>query len=813
MSVTAPPPRCCGLRTLADSVSELLARVAEEVLGALEKWNGGSRSSGAPGSLLQVLRPLLTERLAAAAQRIVGLLEREVEESRRRLRRLEALLCPVVLLNRTDTSALCQDAADESLHPLSDSAHMPSVPPHPASSDIVSAAESDDHWTGSKNSLSIKRTDRRTVRRRSSGWRQWKASLDCPTNQRCLICGKIFCHRGTLVKHVETHSDTPEHLCGVCGEHFESSDSLSDHLRSHRETLSGSGRGRTCEVCGKMFQNMETHMRSHTGVKPFSCSICRKSFPRPGALRRHKKIHSRRMGNACPICGVTFAQSQLLHEHLKIHEHGEGDYSKKEGGSEDTQSDSLKPREEGPTSGLKSAAHCCRVCGDSFHSRGFLRKHAEMHCRESQSMCGVCGQQLDSPDVLRTHLQSHRETGGICSVCGKTFQNMETHMRSHTGLKPYRCFVCGKHFPRPGALRRHKKIHSGERPHVCNHCGKTFVESTALKTHRRSHSLEVCDGEVGKSPADSQILTSDAEKARMPAQMPPCCKVCGESFQSKGSLRKHAKSHSAESICGVCGESLHPSETLTEHLQSHRDAGKICHICGKTYQNIETHMRSHTGVKPYHCTICRKSFPRPGALRRHKRIHSGERPYICEFCGKTFIDNGALTTHIRNHTGNKPSNRVSCETCGKSLASIHVLEVHKRIHTGEKPFQCRICRKAFRQVGGLNAHMLTHTGEKPFSCSLCGKSFSTKGYLETHLRFHRKERAFSCHLCWKAFVTKNDLKKHLLTHSGEKPYSCRLCDKSYQEKRSRDLHMKIHMDTSEDPIREQDSLQPHLLQL
>uniref|UniRef100_A0A669B5B4 C2H2-type domain-containing protein n=1 Tax=Oreochromis niloticus TaxID=8128 RepID=A0A669B5B4_ORENI len=231
------------------------------------------------------------------------------------------------------------------------------------------------------------------------------------------------------------------------------------------------------------------------------------------------------------------------------------------------------------------------ICGDSFHSQGFLRKHAQMHCRESESMCG-----------------SHRETGGTCGICGKTFQNMETHMRSHTGLKPYRCLVCGKHFPRPGALRRHNKIHSGERPHVCNHCGKTFIESSALKTHRKSHSLE---GQDGESPVHSQTKTSDTENARML----PRCKVCGESFQSKVSLRKHAKNHSAGSVCGVCGESMPPSETLTEHLQSHRDAGKICHVCGKTYQNIETHMRSHTGIKPYHCSVCGKSFPRSGALR------------------------------------------------------------------------------------------------------------------------------------------------------------------------------------------------------
>jgi len=77
-----------------------------------------------------------------------------------------------------------------------------------------------------------------------------------------------------------------------------------------------------------------------------------------------------------------------------------------------------------------------------------------------------------------------------------------------------------------------------------------------------------------------------------------------------------------------------------------------CGSAFKTRGHLKDHERAHTNVRPYECSICRRSFRRTSTLKVHKRIHSGERPYSCSYpgCGRTFTESGNLNTHKKLHS-------------------------------------------------------------------------------------------------------------------------------------------------------------------
>ncbi|XP_063902906.1 zinc finger protein OZF-like [Zophobas morio] len=321
----------------------------------------------------------------------------------------------------------------------------------------------------------------------------------------------------------------------------------------------------------------------------------------------------------------------------------------------------------------------------------------------------------------------------------------ECDIRKKKSVDDLICKVCGKQCTSTNSYNRHIKTHDETRPYVCCKCDKPFKTSQVLSEHMKRH--------------------YDDRRYQ--------CELCSRKFYSKASLNDHMRSHTGEKPfkCEVCGRSFGTKAILRQHTAIHtvREKKYQCKICNKfllSAGSLETHIKKHSGVKPFPCSGCDKRFFTKEAMQRHfGAIHDTDNNFLCNVCSKVCSTKVHLNNHMKKkHLGlGRPLNAV-CPECGKQCGSAAELKVHMRVHTGERPYVCDICNKRFIAKGNLNSHKQRHTGKKPFLCNHCGKAFGEKSTLKVHERIHTGEHPYKCEICDKAYVQSSALRTHMKTH-------------------------------------------------
>ncbi|XP_041670376.1 general transcription factor IIIA, b [Cheilinus undulatus] len=244
---------------------------------------------------------------------------------------------------------------------------------------------------------------------------------------------------------------------------------------------------------------------------------------------------------------------------------------------------------------------------------------------------------------------------------------------------------------------------------------------------------------------------------------------------------------------------------------------------------LEAHLCKHTGLKPFSCESCDKSFCTRYQLTRHELSHSREKPHKCvaDGCSEAFVTNSSMKNHMaRVHQHQE--RRYLCDQpgCGKDFNKRNQLKAHQCDHTRILPFQCSFsgCKREFPSHGKLKHHEGVHAGypcedascsfhgktwteylkhrnehKVKVQCGECKKLFNNTWFLRQHvLHVHSMEkRELSCPRggCDKKFTRRFNLESHVLEdHEGKKPFSCAHagCGKSFAMKESLWRHGVVH---------------------
>ena len=149
---------------------------------------------------------------------------------------------------------------------------------------------------------------------------------------------------------------------------------------------------------------------------------------------------------------------------------------------------------------------------------------------------------------------------------------------------------------------------------------------------------------------------------------------------------------------------------------------------------------NNSSIIKYNCNFCNKQFLSLCAQRAHiKYIHEKKNVFYCSYpnCNKLFRTKYRLETHIKTHEGIKS---FKCEICDKSFTESGTLLTHYVIHSNYKPFSCEYCAYKCKTNPQLKYHYLKHHYVTNFyKCSKCGIRFKKKAELKHHFFIQQDE--------------------------------------------------------------------------